>query len=219
MTIATPLPRSDITMDLKSLVHRELCEGSTEQEIASSVGVSLRTVKDILKGKYPAFRAIWEKFGKYFRMDADFLRTGESTYRTSRSAAGLIRNIPLMNWRQIGKMAKGEGASAPMHAEAVIEATDVSGGRTFALKVQDDSMQPLFRKGEMIFVNPDFKWNLGDYVVVTRRHDGTTSTVFRQLRASGDQRLLHPLNGEYEDVPLETSDIVWGKVVRVRKNL
>ena len=28
-----------------------------------------------------------------------------------------------------------------MHAEAVIEATDVSGSRTFALKLEDDSME------------------------------------------------------------------------------
>jgi hypothetical protein len=31
-----------------------------------------------------------------------------------------------------------------IHAEAMIEATDVSGTRTFALKVQEDSMEPMF---------------------------------------------------------------------------
>jgi SOS-response transcriptional repressor LexA len=80
-------------------------------------------------------------------------------------------------------------------------------------------MEPLFRKGEMIFVNPDAKWNPGDYVVVTCRYDGTTSTVLRQVRAFADQRILHPLNRQYEDLPFATCDEVWGKVVRVRKNL
>ena len=150
-------------MNIKSLLHRELCEGSTEQEIASSVGVSLRTITDILRGKNPTVRAIWGKFGRYFRMDVDFLRSGDSTYRTSYSAAGRIRNIPLMSWQQMGQMANGEGVHAAMHAEAVIEATDVSGNRTFALKIQDDSMEPLFRKGEMIFVNPDVEWKSGDH--------------------------------------------------------
>ena len=208
---------SDITMDLKRLLHRELCEGSTEQEIASSVGVSLRTIKDILKGKNPTVRAIWGKFGKYFRMDIDFLRTGESTYRTSHSAAGLLRNIPLMTWQQIGELAKGRGVPASIHAEAVIEATDVSGSRTFALKLVDDSMEPVFHRGEMIFVNPDAKWNPEDYVVVTRSGEG--ATVVRQLRTNGDQRMLHALNWEYEDIPLADSDVVLGRVVRVRKNL
>lgn len=206
-------------MNIKSLLHRELCEGSTEQEIASSVGVSLRTITDILRGKNPTVRAIWGKFGRYFRMDVDFLRSGDSTYRTSYSAAGRIRNIPLMSWQQMGQMANGEGVHAAMHAEAVIEATDVSGNRTFALKIQDDSMEPLFRKGEMIFVNPDVEWKSGDHVVVTRRDDSRVATMLRQVRAIGDRRMLHPLNWEYEDIPLTESDVVWGKVVRVRKNL
>lgn len=206
-------------MDLKSLLHRELCEGTTEQEIASSVGVSLRTITDTLRGKNPTVRAIWEKFGRYFRMDVDFLRSGKSMYRASNSAAGLIRNIPLMSWQQIGQIASARTVPASMHAEAAIEATDVTGRRTFALKLQDDSMEPLFHKGEMIFVNPDAKWNPEDYLVVTRLGDSIASTVLRQLRTNGDQRLLHPLNWEYEDVPLAESDFVWGRVVRVRKNL
>jgi len=207
-------------MDLKNLLHRELCEGSTEQEIASSVGVSLRTITDSLKGKYPTVRSIWERFGRYFRMDADFLRSGESTYRTSHSAAGLIRNIPLMSWQRMGRLASERGVvPASMHAEAVIEATDVSGNRTFALRIPDDSMEPLFRKGEMIFVNPDVEWKPGDHVVVTCRDDSGVATMLRQVKAIGDRRMLHALNWEYEDMPLTEQDLVWGKVVRVRKNL
>jgi SOS-response transcriptional repressor LexA len=119
----------------------------------------------------------------------------------------------------MGQLASEGDVPALIHAEAMVEATDVSGRRTFALKVQDHSMEPLFHHGEMIFVNPDVAWNPGDYVVVTRRGAGLASTVLRQLRVSGEQRTLHPLNWEYEDVPLAESDLVWGKVVRVRKNL
>ena len=206
-------------MDLKGLLHRELCEGMTEGQIASAVGVSRGIVMDILTGKNPKIRAIWEKFGKYFRTDVDFLRSGESMYRASNSAAGRIRNIPFMSWQQMGQIAKGRGAPPSMHAEAVIEATDVSGNRTFALRIPDDSMGPLFRKGELIFVNPDVEWKPGDHVVVTRRDGNRVATVLRQVREIGGRRLLHPLNWEYEDIPLAESDLVWGKVVRVRKNL
>jgi SOS-response transcriptional repressor LexA len=31
--------------------------------------------------------------------------------------------------------------------------------------------------------------------------------------------MLHPLNRKYEDLPLTTQDEVWGKVVRLRRNL
>lgn len=215
-------------MNLKSLIHREICEGMTEEQVASSVGVSLRTLKDILRGKDPQIRAAWEKFARYFRMDVEFLRIGERAYAkrrselsnpTSHSAAGHIRNIPLLNWHQIGQLTKRADLPGPMHAEAMVEATDISGTRTFALKVQDDSMEPLFSKGEMIFINPHMGWKSGDFVVATRHNKCIASTLLRQIKEIGNQCILHPVNWEYEDLPLTESDLVWGKVVRLRKNL
>jgi len=215
-------------MNLKSLIHREICEGMTEEQVASSVGVSLRTLKDILRGKDPQIRAAWEKFARYFRMDVEFLRIGERAYAkrrselsnpTSHSAAGHIRNIPLLNWHQIGQLTKRADLPGPMHAEAMVEATDISGTRTFALKVQDDSMEPLFSKGEMIFINPHMGWKSGDFVVATRHNKCIALTLLRQIKEIGNQCILHPVNWEYEDLPLTESDLVWGKVVRLRKNL
>ena len=217
-------------MNLKSLVHRELAEGMTELQVASAVRVPLRTLTAILEGKDPENRAIREQFARYFRMDVDFLRTGESTYaktrevlshHTSHSAAGHVRTIPLFNWHRIEQLAKKEDQLDEIHAEAMVETTDVSGTRTFALKVQDDSMEPLFSKGEMIFVNPDRGWNAGSFVVATRHEKSTASTLLRQIKESGNgnRYLLHPLNRKYADLALTEPDFVWGKVVRLRKNL
>jgi SOS-response transcriptional repressor LexA len=215
-------------MNLKSLVHRELAEGMTELQVASAVRVPLRTLTAILAGKDPENRAIWEQFARYFRMDVDFLRTGESTYaktrevlshHTSHSAAGHVRTIPLFDWHRIEQFAKKEDLLDGIHAEAMVETTDVSGRQTFALKVQDDSMAPLFSKGEMIFVNPDRGWKAGDFVVVTRYEKSTASTLLRQIKESGNRYMLHPLNRRYADLPLTELDFVWGKVVRLRKNL
>ena len=215
-------------MNLKGLVHREVGEGLTEQELASSVGVPLPTIVNILAGKLPDDRAIWEKFSKYFRMDVDFLRTGEWAHATTtvelpgnthHSAAGHIRKFPLLSWHQIGQMVTGKTLPGVIHAEAMVEATDVAGIRTFALKVKDDSMEPLFSKGAMIFINPDLGWKPGDFVVATRHGKSMASTLLRQIKAIGNQSILHPVNWMYEDLPLTEPDFVWGKVVRLRKNL
>jgi hypothetical protein len=56
-------------MNLKGLIHRELGEGITEMELAFAIGVSLRTLDNILADKFPEDPATWEKFAKYFRMD------------------------------------------------------------------------------------------------------------------------------------------------------
>ena len=63
-------------MNLKSLVLPELCEGLTEEGLASEVGVSVRTIADAEVGEFPQDPAIWEKFARYFRIHVDFLQYG-----------------------------------------------------------------------------------------------------------------------------------------------
>jgi phage repressor protein C with HTH and peptisase S24 domain len=102
-----------------------------------------------------------------------------------------------------------------VHAEAMLE-TDVRGKRTFAVTVKDDSMQPLFSEGEVIFVNPDLPGQSGQYVLVDGDPKGA---LLRQLKHVGGEAVLHPLNRRYEDLPLSPGHRIWGRVVRLRKNL
>ena len=51
-------------MNLKGLVHRELGEGLTEEELASTVGVSVGTIENILADEFPQDRATWEHFAR-----------------------------------------------------------------------------------------------------------------------------------------------------------
>ena len=215
-------------MNLKSLLHREIGEGMTEAQLASTVGVPLQTIVAILNGWDPESPTMWENFAKYFRMNEDFLRTGGSAHaRTSvelpgsatHSAAGHIRRVPLLNWHQTGQVTTTTDLPDVIHAEAMIEATDVSGTRTFALKVQDDSMEPMFSEGEIIFVDPDLEWKAGDYVITNGQDGHHGSTLLRQVKAIGTQFMLHPLSRKYEDLPLTEQNEVRGKVVRLRKNL
>ena len=102
-----------------------------------------------------------------------------------------------------------------VHAEAMLE-TDVTGNRTFAVTVKDDSMQPLFSEGEVIFVNPDLPSQSGHYVLVDGDSNGA---LLRQLKNVGGEAVLHPLNRRYDDLPLSLRHRIWGRVVRLRKNL
>src|SRR5436853_2788757 len=133
-------------MNLKGLVHRELGEGLREEELASTVGVPVRTIANILADKLPQDPAIWDKFARYFAMDADFLRTGgppysegvfELTGSTHHSPVGQMRKVPLLRWDQIDQMFTSKEPPRVIHAEAMLE-TDVSGKRTFAVQVKDN---------------------------------------------------------------------------------
>ncbi|HEX6825022.1 MAG TPA: helix-turn-helix domain-containing protein, partial [Nitrospiraceae bacterium] len=132
-------------MDLKGLVHRELGEGLTEEELASAVGVSVRTIANILVDELPPEPAIWETFARYFRIHADFLRSGgpphaeelfELTEHTHPSPLGPMRKVPLLRWDQIDQMVVHEQPPRLINAKAMLE-TDVPGRRTFALQIRD----------------------------------------------------------------------------------
>jgi len=214
-------------MDLKSLLYRELGEGLTEEELASAIGVPARTIGNILTNKLPRDHATWAKIAKYFRIDADFLRTGDPTESNAvvirlasprHSAAGRVRSVPLLKWDQIEEVVTSKEAHHVIRGEALIETTDVAGRRTFALKVKDKSMRPLFSEGEMIFVNPDLTSNPGDYVVAESPDHSPEKTLLRELKKIGDQYVLHPFNRRYQDVPLGKGRI-WGRVIRLRKDL
>lgn len=215
-------------MNLKSLAYRELSEGMTEKELASLIHIPVRTLSKILADKDPQDPVIWEKFAQYFRMDVEVLRTGDPLHLGTihgmqgsghYSAAGHIRKIPLLNWHDLRRLVAGKLSLEVIGPEAMVEATDVSGERTIALKVQDDSMEPLFSKGEIIFVNPESKWVPGDYVIAPGQDGASHGALLRQIKSIGAHWMLHPLNRKYEDLPLTKQEAVWGKVVRLRKNL
>jgi SOS-response transcriptional repressor LexA len=111
----------------------------------------------------------------------------------------------------MGQMTTSKDLPGVIHAEAMVETTDVSGTRTVALKVKDDAMEPLFSEGEMIFVNPDLEWNPGDYVIAHHPDGHLETMILRQVKPIGSQCMLHPLNWKYDDLPVTKQDEVWGR--------
>jgi len=214
-------------MNLKGLVHRELGEGLTEEELASAVGVSVRTIANILVDELPQDRAVWETFARYFRIHADFLRSGgpphsEGLFDLTESAhpspLGPMRKVPLLRWDQIHQIVTSGEVPRLIQAEGLLE-TDVPGQRTFAVQVKDYSMQPLLSEVEIIFVNPDLPGESGHYVVVESEDGRPEGVLLRQLKEIGGKAILHPLNRGYEDLPVTNDQHIWGRVVRLRKNL
>ena len=214
-------------MSLKGLVQRELGEGVTEKELAAAVGVSVRTIRNILADKLPEDPAIWETFARYFRIDADVLRAGgppfpEGVFKlgdsTQRPSVAAMRAVPLLNCHQVDQIVRSNEPPRVVCAEAMLQ-TDVLGKRTFAMTVKDNSMQPLFSEGEIIFVNPDLPRLPGHYVMVGSEGCNREEALLRQLKDIDGQAVLHALDRQYEDLPLTKQHRIWGRVVRLRKNL
>jgi SOS-response transcriptional repressor LexA len=215
-------------MNLKGLIYRELGEGLTENELAAAIGVSRQTIDNIISDRMPKDITVWNKFSTYFRMDVEFLLTGELTSPPTlvklsendpHSSTLVMRKVPLLSWSQIDRLVTNKELFRAVRSDVMLETTDVPGKRTFALKVKDTSMQPLFSEGEIIFVNPDLKYKPGHYVVVESQRGRSGEAMLRQLKQLGSQYILHPLNRKYDDLPLTKEARIYGKVIRLRKDL
>jgi phage repressor protein C with HTH and peptisase S24 domain len=80
----------------------------------------------------------------------------------------------------------------------------------FALMVHGDSMEPEFKHGCIILIDPTGVVRNESYVVA-KNADGL---IFRQLIIEDERYILHPLNPVYDDEEIEGLHMVTGLVVK-----
>ena len=88
----------------------------------------------------------------------------------------------------------------------------VNDEHAYALEISGNSMQPLYRDGEIIIVSPSSPVRRGDRVVV-KTNDG--EVMAKELKRKTAKTLeLKSLNSEHGDRMLAMSDVVWiGRIV------
>jgi hypothetical protein len=206
-------------MTLEGLILKELSEGRSESQVAEAIGIPVDTLRSILDGQLPDDRDTWGRLTTYFKMREDVLRFGGLLQWPSESPflpphpsheVGSWRHVPLLSWSELLDD-KGRAGSGEM-----VE-TDVPGEDVFAMRVPDDSMEPLFHVDKIIFVQPKAHWNANEYVLVKRAKP--LQVLLRQIKTLGTQTVLHALRHTYPDVPFTEHDTVLGKVARVRVDL
>ncbi len=120
--------------------------------------------------------------------------------------------VPVLTWAQAGAFSSGtDQYPYPGVAGEYVE-TDLQGRHLFAMRVADDSMEPLFHEGEVLVVDPEVQPQPGDYAIVKK--DREEEATFKQLKKFRGVWILHPLNPRYEDQEMSKEMRVVGKVVR-----
>lgn len=76
---------------------------------------------------------------------------------------------------------------------------------TFALRVSGDSMEPEFKEGAVLIVEPEMEAQPGDFIIAK---NGDEETTFKQLIRDGGDWYLKPLNPRYPIKPLGKASIV-----------
>jgi len=192
--------------------------GLSAREVARKAGVTGEHIRYIESGqrKTPSFDVIM-KILKALGVDLqEFLQaTGFLSVNIEPAPLGRMRNIPVLSWIMAGRWQEIRDSLQPTDANDWIE-SDVKGKNVFALRVKGDSMEPEFREGDVVIVNPDIEALPGDYVIVQNDQEEAT---FKQLKKFGDTLVLHPLNSNFEDIELKKGSKyrIVGKVVKKEK--
>ncbi|MDB5613419.1 MAG: helix-turn-helix transcriptional regulator [Devosia sp.] len=118
------------------------------------------------------------------------------------------RSVPLLGLAQAGTGGFFDSAGFPAGQGWDEIALPAPGeGGIYALEVQGDSMEPLYREGDRIVVSPTEQVRRGDRVVV-KTNDGEVMAKILH-RQTGKQIELHSINPAFAPRILDLADVEW----------
>lgn len=206
------------TMPLKDRIQELVDAGYKATELAKAAGKSRAAVSHWLKGTtleiksdsaaglqaLTGYNSIWISTGKGPKKAADSPSPGPSI----RGVVPLISNVQAGMYTEFVDNFHGDYGE---HEQ--VPTTVPVNQRTFALRVQGDSMEPDFTAGMILIVEPELDPQNGDFVIAK---NGSEETTFKQLVQDGADWYLKPLNPRYPLKPLGKNPII-GVVRSVEK--
>ena len=117
-----------------------------------------------------------------------------------------VRQVPLISFVQAGLWREAVDSHAPGAGDRYLLTETPLGPHAFALTVRGDSMQPEFREGDTIIVDPDINPLPGDFVVAKNDDNEATFKKFRPRGINEDGQTVIELVPLNEDFPRLRSD-------------
>lgn len=154
------------------------------------------------KLRWPSTESIAKILGATGASLADFLAYIEGGARKGE------RPIPILGMAQAGSKGYFDDAGYPVGAGwDEVPTPFVTDEHAYALEISGDSMNPVYRDGDVVIVSPSSGIRRGDRVVL-RTKDG--EVMAKQLRRKTANRIeLQSLNPDYEDRALDMTQVDW----------
>jgi phage repressor protein C with HTH and peptisase S24 domain len=136
------------------------------------------------------------------------LVTGARALSSGGLARGPARRIPLIGLAQAGAAGYFDDAGYPVGGGwDEVSLPEIADHNAYALEVSGDSMEPVFRDGDMIIVSPSAPVRRGDRVVV-RTTEG--EVMAKQLSRRSARRVeLRSLNPAHPNYSFDLSEVTW----------
>jgi SOS-response transcriptional repressor LexA len=183
----------------------------SQRELAKRSGLSQQLISKLENGLVESTTEVF-RLAEALRVEPRWLATGLTEGRDNNTAVGpaIMAYVPLISWVAAGLWRDVADPYPAGMGEAMVPATCRVGPNAYALRVQGDSMEPVFPNGSVIIVDPAVDPRQGSYVVV--RLDEAEQATFKQLVIDGGARYLKPLNPRYPLLEIRESATVCGVV-------
>jgi len=128
--------------------------------------------------------------------------------RTLPSGRSQNRSIPLIGMAQAGGEGYfGDGGYPAGAGWDEVSIPDIGDPHAYALEISGDSMEPVFRDGDMVIVSPAAPIRRGDRVVVrTARGEAMAKQL---VRRSARKIELRSLNPDHPDYSFDLAEVAW----------
>ena len=195
----------------KKVRHKRKEEGLSLERLGQRLGISKQGLSFIENGTTKTLRGeTLVKLSQWLGEDSANLvlsdrPTKKRDLRLERGAS-IRRNCPLIEWSKVSEWQKNMGAVLSEDVEAWYPCPVECSPSTFVLKVRGVSMEPKFKDGEHIFVDPTMPASADKYVIA--HVEGSLEPVLRQVVLEGGRRFLRPTNSHWPEAILEINSRV-----------
>ena len=193
---------------------RRTALGLTQKALAKKAGITQQSLHQIEDGTTKNPRKIVQ-IARAMSCQPEWLLFGENadTVQAPNTSLGpdikghypLIGWVQAGNWKDIGELDESDIEYYPCPVKCSND--------TFVLRVHGISMEPVFKEGNLIFVDPEVAWQHNSYVVV--RSDEENEATLKQLIVEADKYFLKPANPSWPEqiISLKKSSTIVGVVV------
>lgn len=121
--------------------------------------------------------------------------------------------VPLISWVQAGDWCEAIDLFEVGDAERWLPCPVNHSDKTFILRVQGSSMEPEYRDGDLIFVDPSVQAEHNSDVIV--RLENANTATFKRLQIVGDKSYLSPINRDWPEpvIPINEHAQICGVVI------
>lgn len=136
------------------------------------------------------------------------LVSGARALASAASNRGIVRRVPLIGLAQAGGEGYFDDGGYPVGGSwDEVSLPEIADPNAYALEISGESMDPVFRDGDLIIVSPSAPIRRGDRVVVrTVRGE----VMAKQLARRSARRVeLKSLNPDHPDYSFDLTEVTW----------